>query len=191
MRRVLCLFVATIVGSQSVATSQDLLPKVGGGVASPVFSLGNLLQIKLDVSEKEPKLICMVNAYREEERDGTFTRYRQEQRTRIVTVVVDGEEQQSEQAYTVRVPYTQTGNQKVLVPAGKKPVIILWKSATVYKLDATPLTLEEARKELAKLKTVFLVESTRRGVEPAPKAVLDVVKPGTLILSTQALRGKL
>ncbi|MCR9294546.1 MAG: hypothetical protein NXI32_17650 [bacterium] len=182
----LCLQLSPAFAQQRV--EQLPLPKLEPPQKPIPYALRRVIQAKLDVSGESPQLICMVERYREEEREGNFVRFREVQRTRTVTLNVDGEEKQVEQAYTVRVPFTQSGLQRVLVPAGKKPVPLAWDDVKLYCLDGSQLNLQEAESQLARLRGVFLVDSLQVKIEPADEILREILRPDTLILATDKLR---
>ena len=188
-----CLVWLLIVSLLSTARGQQQverlpLPKLQPPAKPIPFSLRRVIQVKLDTSEATPKLICMVDRFREEEREGNFVRFREEQRTRKITVNIDGEAKQVEQTYTVRVPFTQSGIQRVLVPAGRKPVSLPWDQAKLFRLDGSAVTLEDAEKQLNKLQAVFLIDNLRSEIEPTEDLLQQVLRPDILILATDQLR---
>ena len=192
----LCLAVISVPCLVTVGIAQevDAVARPVGGFreirANPEtpYSLSNLMQVKLDISESEAKFVCLVESYREEERDGNVAKVRSEERVRIVRANVDGELKEVLQTFTVQVPYTEAGKAKVWVPAGKKPVSIDWEKAKLYRLDGSQVDLEDAKKLLSSLKTVFVVHSIKQPVPPADEAIRGVVKEDALVLATDELR---
>lgn len=102
----------------------------------------------------------------------------------MVTVIQDGEEKQVEQTYQVQVPVTKQGEHKVLVRAGKKPLVVAWDKARVYRLDGSLVKPDEAEKALGQLTTVFLLDDIDSEVRPTSEVVQQVLRPETLIIAT-------
>lgn len=164
------------------------LPRNFRGISNRyLFAEENLVLAKLDASGEIPKIICMVDSYRTEEREAMLTKFRTEKRTRTVTVIKEGKPVEQEQKYTVNVPYREKGMTKTRVPAGKKPASADWSECKLYKLDGSEVSLEEAKKILGQARPVFLVRGKDFGMQkPASELLQRIVSKETLVLATDA-----
>lgn len=156
------------------------------GTPRPRFDQSTLVLAKLDGTKSEPKIVCMVDQFREEEREGWVTKFRSEQRERKVTVIVDGEPTVETRTYTVQIPVRERGMQTVRVAAGKKPVMTAWENVRLYHLNGDPVGVDEAREILSTTRPVFLVQGDLdKAPESANSLMQQIGTENTLILVTQ------
>ena len=151
-----------------------------------LFQPEHVVMAKLDASGDEPKLVCMVESFRTEEREGMVTKMRVEQRTRTITRVVEGKPVQEEVAYQVRVPYTEKGTTSVQIPAGKKPAVANWDECVLYRVDGTEIDLKDAKALLSSTCPVFLYRGTGLEFVPPNELFQRLISPDAIVVLSDA-----
>ncbi len=191
MRRLLTFCVLMFLSASTCWGQQDLneflmQPARGG---PPIFDFNKLAMAKFYEKAGEPHLVFLVDQFRTEKREVNATKFRTEQRTRTVQVTrPDGESENVEQTYTVKVPYVERQEATVLAPAGEKPVTVSFDKLRIYRLDGTRVTPEEAAQLLKALRPVF-VASLKNGVFESPTEIVrKVLDPQTLVVLTDEVQ---
>ncbi|MEM7474024.1 MAG: hypothetical protein AAF483_03470 [Planctomycetota bacterium] len=158
------------------------------------FSLQTLSKAKYDAKPNGANIIFMVDRYRAEKQTRTITIRKMEQQKQTETIT-DEDGNTKEVVRIVAVPVAEEREQEytVRVPAGKKPTAVPLDQVEFYHLDGTKAEKEEIEKSLDSLTPVFLLQTdpARVHIQPANELIREVVKPGTLLAVTAALRQRI
>jgi len=106
---------AVPLGARAAVNNQDLR------TSARYYSFYNLSEAKFDGVGDEPKVIFMMDSYRNEQQTRTVTVTRTEMQKKRVLEEVDGEEVVVEQMIPVQKRQEEASNYTVRKPAGKQP----------------------------------------------------------------------
>ncbi len=163
------------------------MPPVDAPVIHPEFagirtpSLGDLVLAKVDLKAGAPRVIMMIQSYRQETKRVKVTRFVVETRER--STEVDGKTVNV--PYTVKVPVTEEREITTNVPAGRKPLTIDAKDFQFFDLQAEEVSLDQAAQKLSSLKPVFLIDQNTGRPMPLPEVAQRALKAECLILVTK------
>jgi hypothetical protein len=155
--------------------------------ASELYSLSNLATAKYTEVAGKPSLIFLVEQFRKQKQEFTFTVMKQEQRTRNVKIVRDGKEETVEQNYVVNVPVKEKRDVMRNVSAGIKPATVPMTELSLYRLDGSEVSADDASKLLETAQAIFVVRGNLKKIPPPTKLAQQVLKPNTLVAVTAAL----
>ncbi len=162
----------------------------GRASAADPIQLSNLVLGKLDRVGNEPRLIVLVEQFRIEKKQREVFAMRVENRVRTIKVTdpESGVEKEVEQAYTVNVPFSTKKDVPIRKAAGKKPVVIPLSKVRLYRLDASPVSEEEAAELLENMQPIFLATGFDREIKPASEIIRRALNPNCLIAVTDELQ---
>lgn len=177
---------AVPLGARAAVNNQDLR------TSARYYSFYNLSEAKFDGVGDEPKVIFMMDSYRNEQQTRTVTVTRTEMQKKRVLEEVDGEEVVVEQMIPVQKRQEEERTYTVRKPAGKKPMAVSLDKVKFYDLDGKVVDGARLKKILAQMSPVFIYHSMpgQMVIPPAHKMIRKVMNPDTLVAVTMELRPK-
>ncbi|MEC8556449.1 MAG: hypothetical protein VXZ82_15680 [Planctomycetota bacterium] len=177
---------AVPLGARAAVNNQDLRS------SARYYSFYNLSEAKFDGVGNEPKVVFMVDSYRNEQETRTVTVSRTEMQKKRVLETVDGEEVVVEQMIPVQKRQEEERTYTVRKPAGKKPIAVSLDKVKFYDLDGKVVEGERLKEILAQMSPVFVYHSMPGQVviPAAHKMMRKVINPDTLVAVTMELRSR-
>lgn len=174
------------LGARAAVNNQDLR------TSARYYSFYNLSEAKFDGVGNEPKVVFMVDSYRNEQQTRTVTVTRTEMEKKRVLETVDGEEVVVEQMIPVQKRQEEERTYTVRKAAGKKPMAVSLDKVKFYDLDGEVVEGDRLKELLANMHPVFVYPSMpgQMVIPPAHKMIRKVMNPDTLVAVTMELRPK-
>ena len=177
---------AVPLGARAAVKNPDLR------TSARYYSFYNLAEAKFDGVGNAPKVIFMLDSYRNEQQTRTVTVTRTEMQKKRVLETVDGEEVVVEQMIPVQKRQEEERTYTVRKPAGKKPMAVALDKVKFYDLDGKVVERERLKEILAQMSPVFIYHSMpgQAVIPAAHKMIRKVMTPDTLVAVTMELRPK-